>query len=70
MIHKITMSIENSQNLNSIKEIRLNKSLKKFSCITEFKKRAILKFCKENGTKSCQYEEIINSNVLSKIGLY
>ena len=69
MTNKTTMSVEHSQNKISIKKIKLNKVSKKVGCITKFKERAILKFCKENYTQSCQYEEMINSNVLNKTGI-
>ena len=63
------MSVEHSQNKISIKRIILNKVSKNDGCITKFKERAILKFCKENYTQSCQYDEMNNSNVLNKIGI-
>ena len=63
------MSIEHSQIINSIKKFKPNKVSKKVGSITEFKKRAILKFCYENGIKSCQFDEMFSSNVLNEIGM-
>ena len=60
------MSIEPCQN---IKKIKLNKVSKNVGCIAEFKKRAILKFCIENGSKSYQYDEMNNSNDHIEIGM-
>ena len=70
MTDKFTMSIENSQNKVRIKEINTSKASKNDGSIREFKMRAILKFCKEKHTKSSQYEETFNLNVLNKIGKY
>ena len=69
MTNKTTMSVEHSQNKISIKKIKLNKVSKKVGCITKFKERAILKFCKENYTQSYQFDEMFNSNVLIEIGI-
>ena len=69
MTNKTTMSVEHSQNKISIKKIKLNKVSKNDGCITKFKERAILKFCKENYTQSYQYDEMFNSNVLIEIGI-
>ena len=63
------MLTENAQNIITTKKTKKNKVFKNFGCIAEFKKRAILKFCNENGTKRSQYDEILNSNVLSEIGI-
>ena len=63
------MSVEHSQNKISIKSIKLNKVSENDGCITKFKERAILKFCKENYTQSYQYDEMFNSNVLIEIGI-
>ena len=68
-LEKIDMSIEHSQNINSIKKFKPNKVSKKVGSIAEFKKRAILKFCYENGIKSCTLNEIFNSNVINEIGM-
>ena len=48
------MSIEQSQNIISIKEVTPSIVSKSVGCIAKFKNRAILKFCNENGTKNCQ----------------
>ena len=69
MTNKTTMSVEHSQNKISIKKIKLNKVSKNVGCITNFKERAILKFCKENYTQSYQFDEMFNSNVLIEIGI-
>ena len=66
MTDKIVMSIEEIQNIISIKEITPSKVSKNVGCIAEFKKHAILKFCNEN----CQNDKMFNSNVLNKIGIY
>ena len=70
MTDKFNKSIVNSKNKVRKKEINTTKVSKTKGCITEFKNSAILKFCKEDHTKSDQYEEMFNSNVLNKIGMY
>ena len=62
------MVIEHSQNIISTKKFKPNKISENVGCIAECKKRAILKFCNENGTKSCQYGEMFNLNDLNEKG--
>ena len=63
------MSLEQSQNLIGIKKFKPNQVSKKDGCIAEFKKRAILKFCIQNGIKSYQYDKLFNSNFFNEIGM-
>ena len=56
------MSLNHSLSKCSVKKIKLDKADENVSSILEYKKIAILKFCNENGTKICKYDEMISSN--------
>ena len=60
------MSIEQSQNISSIKEVTPNIVSRNVGWITNFKNRGILKFCNESGTKNRQ---MFISTVLNLIGI-
>ena len=60
------MSIEQSQNIISMKKVASNKVSKSVGCIAKFKNRAILKFCNEKGTKNRQ---MFISTLLILIGI-
>ena len=60
------MSIEQSQNIISIKEVTPSIVSKSVGCIAKFKNRAILKFCNEKGTKNRQ---MFISTLLILIGI-
>ena len=62
------MSLNHSLSKNSIKKIKLDEADENVSSILEYKRIAILKFCNENGTKSCKYDEMISSNDVIGIG--
>lgn len=53
----------------SIKKVEPNKVSKNVGYIAEIKKRALLKFSNENHTKSYEFYEMLNSNVLNKTGM-
>ena len=53
----------------NIKKFKPNKVSKNVGCIAEFKKRAILRFCNVNRTKSYQFNEIFHSNGVYRTGL-
>ena len=62
------MSLNHSLSKCSVKKIKLDKADENVSSILEYKKIAILKFCNENNTKICKYDEMINSNDVIGIG--
>ena len=57
----ISMSKVHNLNIISTEKIKPSKVSKNVDRIAEFKKRATLKFCNENGTKICEYYEKFNS---------
>ena len=64
------MSTQYSQNKNTIKKIKLDKVDENVGSIVEYKRCAILKYCKENGIEKNQFDEISISNEHYKLGLY
>ena len=63
------MSINHSQKKISIKKIKLDEADENVSGITEYKRIAIQKFCNENGTKICRYDEMFSSNDVIETGI-
>ena len=59
------MSKQHSQNTKKIKLDKVNENL---SSITEYKRRAILKYCNEKGIKQNQLDELSISEKLNKLG--
>ena len=62
------MSTKHSQNKNTTKKIKLDEVDENVSSIAEYKKCAILKYCKENGIEKNQLNELSISKKLHKLG--
>ena len=63
------MPTQRRQNKNTMKKIKLDDLDKDVSCIAEYKRCAILRYCKENGNIKNQLDELSISNNLHKLGL-
>ena len=63
------MSLNHSQNENSIKRKKLDEFPENVSSITEFKRLA-LEYYKENGIQSFQSTKISNTNDFQEQGIY
>ena len=64
------MSTQHSHIKNTTKKIKLDEEDESISNIAEYKKLAILKYCKENGVKKNQLDELSISNEFYKLGLF
>ena len=64
------MSIQHCRSKNTTKKIKLDKVDKDISSIAEYKRCAVLKYCKENGIEKNNLEELFISNKLRNSGLY
>ena len=62
------MSTQHSKNKNAIKKIKLDEDNGNVSSIAEYKRCAILKYCKELGTKRNQLDRLSILNKLRKLG--
>ena len=63
------MSVERSKNITRSKKFKPSMVSKNVGCIAEFENCAILKFSNENGTKSCLFDEMLNSNVSNETSM-
>ena len=63
------MSTQHNRNKNTTKKTKLNEVDKNVSSIAEYKRCAILKYCKELGTKRNQLDRLSILNKLRKLGL-
>ena len=63
------MSTQHNRNKNTTKKTKLNEGDKNVSSIAEYKRCAILKYCKELGTKRNQLDRLSILNKLRKLGL-
>ena len=64
------MSTKHSQNKNTTKKTKLDKVDENVGSIAEYKRCAVLKYCKENGIEKNNLEELFISNKLRNSGLY
>ena len=64
------MSTKHSRNKNTTKKRKLDEVDESVSSIAEYKRCAILKFCKENGIETNQLKNLFISKKLHKLGLY
>ena len=62
------MSTQHNRNKNTTKKTKLNEVDKNISSIAEYKRCAILKYCKEIGTKRNQLDRLSILNKLRKLG--
>ena len=62
------MSKQHSRNKKATMKIKLDKVDENVSNITQYKRRAILKFCNEKGIKQNQLDELSISEKLHKLG--
>ena len=63
------MSTQHNRNRNTTKKTKLDELDKNVSSIAEYKRCAILKYCKEIGTKRNQLDRLSILNKLRKLGL-
>ena len=63
------MSTQHSQKKNIMKKIKLAEVDKNVCSIAEYKRLAILKYCKENGIKENELDVLSISNELHRLGL-
>ena len=63
------MSTQHNRNRNTTKKTKLDELDKNVSSIAEYKRCAILKYCKELGTKRNQLDRLSILNKLRKLGL-
>ena len=63
------MSTQDNQNKNTMKKIKLDGVDENVSSIAEYKRCAILKYCKENGIYRNQLDVLPISNELHRLGL-
>ena len=61
------MSKQHSRNTKKIKLDEVNENV---SSITEYKRRAILKYCNDNGIKKSHLDELLISNNHHKLGMF
>ena len=64
------MSLQHSQNINTVKKIKKDKVDDDGSIIAEYKRCAILKYCDENGIRTNNLDELSISNEFRILGLY
>ena len=64
------MSLQHSQNKNTIKKTKLDEVDEDGSIIAEYKRCAILKYCNENGVKTNHLDDLSISNDFHLLGLY
>ena len=64
------MSTKHSQNKNTTKKTKLDKVDENVGSIAEYKRCAILKYCKENGVEKNQLEDLFISKKLHKLGFF
>ena len=63
------MSILHSHYKNTVKKTKLDEVDENVGSIAEYKRSAILKYCKENGIEKNQLDELSISNKLHNLGL-
>ena len=63
------MPTQRRQNKSTTKKIKLDDLDKDVSCIAEYKRCAILRYCKENGNIKNQLDELFILNELHELGL-
>ena len=64
------MSINHSQNKNSIKKMKLDEADENVSSIAEYKRLAFLKFYNVNGKRSFQFNKLFIRDYVHEIGIY
>ena len=64
------MSTQHNRNKNTIKKTKLDKVDENLGSIAEYKRRAILKYCNDNGIKKSHLDELLISNNHHKLGMF
>ena len=64
------MSINHSQNKNSIKKMKLDEADENVSSIAEYKRLAFLKFYNENGKRSIQFNKLFITDDVHALSIF